>query len=70
MTRQHVWHDGSLIAMARREPPFGPGFDESQVSQATRLECWESEWGDPDDKTEWRLYRGGELLARQQIDGF
>ncbi len=65
-----VWEGADSKKRAQVMPPMGPGMEAECTALATRLEQWASEWGDPEDKTEWRLYRGGELLARQQIEGF
>lgn len=68
--RQQVEGAG-LIAEATRAAPLGPDFDEAVVRQATRMEVWISTWHeDVDDRTEFRLYRGDQLLRVRPIVGF
>jgi len=55
---------------ALAEPPLGPGFSDSLVAQADRLEVWASEVKEPgEDWCEFRLFRGGTLLAQQRVPG-
>lgn len=65
-----AWDGASILSVGQAPPPFGPGMGESILRDATRLERWESEWGDSSGQTEWRLYRGTTLVETRRIAGF
>lgn len=71
MRLQHQVEGPQLMAQARREIPLGPGFEEALVCQATRMEVWTSIWHeDSDDRTEFRLFRGEQLLQVRGVSGY
>lgn len=65
-----VWHGASVLRVGQAPPPLGPGMSDAYLREATRLERWESEWGDGRDQTEWRLYHGTTLVETRRIEGF
>lgn len=65
-----VWEGTDSKKRAQVMPPMGPGMEAECAALATRLEQWASEWDDPRDYTEWRLYQGETLLETLRVEGF
>lgn len=62
-------HDIETVACA--EPPEGPGFDAETVKKADRMEVWATTATDTgEDWTEFRLFSGEQLIAKQRIAGY
>lgn len=60
-----------LVETAIAQEPFGPGFPISMVENASRLDVWTSCWEDEnEDFTEFRLYRGEELVSTKRVLGY
>jgi len=56
-----------------KEPkPMGPAFDVLQAGQATWMEIWGSEFGDPgEDKVEFRLVDSdNKIIAIREVKGY
>ena len=70
MRLRKFWEGEAVDHVAQAPPPFGPGMTGGLLEGATRLERWESEWGDGEEATEWRLYRGGTLVETRRVRGF
>lgn len=71
MRLRHRIEGLQLKAEARPTIPLGPGFDEVLVAQATRMEAWTSVWHEEsDDRTEFRLFRGEQLLQVRFVPGY
>ena len=71
MRLRHRVEGPQIIAEARRTIPLGPGFEEALIDQATRMEVWVSVWHEEsDDRTEFRLFRGEQLIQVRCVPGF
>ncbi len=67
----HIWHGPEGQAHARTTPPFGPGFAQSLVDSATRLEAWGTTFHHAsEDFVEFRLWQHEHLLATRKIPGY
>lgn len=63
------WEGPRVIVIGQILPPLGPGMADTDLHGVTRLERWDSEWGDAQVQTEWRLYRGPKLVETRRIAG-
>jgi hypothetical protein len=55
MHRRHRYTGSDVVIHGLVAPPFDPGFPPALLADADVLECWVSDAGDPEDRTEWRL---------------
>lgn len=60
-----------LELFASKEPPEGPGFNTELVAKADCMEIWASNITDSgEDWTEFRLLRGGQVIAQRRVEGY
>lgn len=55
---------------ATTDPPFGPGFDVALARQADSLEVWGTTDEAPEEYTEFRLLKGGQVMGVARIPGY
>lgn len=67
----HARYTGAeLLTEASSLPPFGPGFDPSQIAGADTLEVWVTSLEDVADTTVWRLLRASHVIAVAEVGSF
>lgn len=69
MPKLVVAYTKDVERIATKKPPYGPGFPKDVAEQADRLEAWRS-WvydAKPVKGTEYRLFKGSELLASKVV---
>lgn len=59
-----------LARTATALPPFGPTFDAASVQRADRLEAWGTTEEAPEDYTEFRLLKEGQVVGAARIAGY
>ncbi|PSR32191.1 MAG: hypothetical protein C7B46_15355 [Sulfobacillus benefaciens] len=55
---------------AMTDPPFGPGFPETDLDDIDTMEIWGSRFSAPEDFVEYRLMRGGVVFKRRRFAGY
>lgn len=55
---------------AMADPPFGPGFQETDLDDIDCMEIWGSRFNAPEDFVEYRLLRGGMVIKSRRVAGY
>jgi len=70
MDRRDRYTGSDVLIHGLAVPLFGSGFPPALLAEADVLECWVSDASDPEDRTEWRLWRGSAIIGQTVVPGY